>query len=196
MTDNTTYKHNVFAQHGASNHSDVEREANDFYATKPEAVVELLNVEEFSKHIWEPCCGQGHISKVLESSGYKVMSTDLIDRGYGVSSVDILEVTKPVHDIDIITNPPYKLANEIVRKCMTLIDDGRKCAMLLKLLFLESQQRKILFEEYPPKYVYVFSKRTNCAKDGDFDKYKSSAVAYAWFVWEKGSTTETILRWI
>ena len=196
MNNTVKIKHNVFAQHGASNHSDTEREENDFYATHPDAVLDLLSLEKFNSCIWEPCCGQGHISKVLESSGYKVMSTDLINRGYGIPGIDILGVSKPVHDIDIITNPPYKIADEVVSKCLSLLDNGRKCAMLLKLLFLESQRRKPLFEKYPPKYVYVFSKRTNCAKDGDFDKYRTSAVAYAWFVWEKGSVEETILRWI
>jgi len=36
----------------------------------------------------------------------------------------------------------------------------------------------------------------NCAKNGDFEKYTSSAVAYAWFVFEKGYKGDTIVRWI
>ena len=68
--------------------------------------------------------------------------------------------------------------------------------MFLRLLFLESQSRRKLFEKQPPKTVYVFSKRVNCAKNGDFVTYDSSAVAYAWFVWEKGYTGETVVKWI
>ncbi len=47
-----------------------------------------------------------------------------------------------------------------------------------------------------PKTVYVSSSRLNCAKDGNFDLYTSSAIAYAWFVWEKGYQGDTIVKWI
>ena len=71
--------------------------------------------------------------------------------------------------------------------------------MFLKLQFLEGKARRALFEKYPPKCVYVASGRLLCAKNGDFEKMKSgggSAVAYAWFVWQKGYTGETVIRWI
>lgn len=68
--------------------------------------------------------------------------------------------------------------------------------MFLKLQFLEGKQRKELFKKYPPKVVYVSSSRLICAKNGDFSEYKSSAVAYAWFVWEKGFKGDPIIKWI
>lgn len=71
-----------------------------------------------------------------------------------------------------------------------------KVAMFLKIQFLESQERWELFKEYPIKTVYVATKRLNCAKDGDFDEHVSSAVCYAWFVWEKGYKGDTIVKWI
>ena len=73
----------VFAVLGASNHSTNEREENDYYATDPIAMELLLDIEQFSPEVWECACGEGHLSKVLESRGYHVMSTDLIDRGLG-----------------------------------------------------------------------------------------------------------------
>ena len=45
------------------------------------------------------------------------------------------------------------------------------------------------------EYMY-FPKRLNCAKNAEFEKYKSSAIAFAWFVWEVGYTGITELRWI
>ena len=68
--------------------------------------------------------------------------------------------------------------------------------MFLKLQFLEGKARKSLFKKYPPKVVYVSSARLLCAKNGEFEKYPSSAVAYAWFVWEKGFTGDPIIKWI
>ncbi len=67
--------------------------------------------------------------------------------------------------------------------------------MFLKVLFLEGKARKELFNKYPPKTVYISSSRINCAKNGDFDTYTSSAIAYAWFIWEKGYCGETIIKW-
>ena len=74
---------------------------------------------------------------------------------------------------------------------------GAKVAMLLKLTFLEGRERRALFRDYPPKRVYVSSRRIMCAKNGDFASMtgKSSAMAYAWFVWEKGYKGETVVRW-
>ena len=76
------------------------------------------------------------------------------------------------------------------------IDEGRKVCMFLKVLFLEGQKRKKLFEKYPPQTVYISSSRINCAKNGNFATYNSSAIAYSWFVWQKGYKGETVIKWI
>ena len=94
----------VFAQHDRAEH--------DYYATSPEAVEELLKVEQFSPKVWECACGEGHISKVLEAHGYEVISTDLIDRGFGDGYVDFLKTETTNIPYDIVTNPPYKFAKE------------------------------------------------------------------------------------
>ena len=73
----------VFKTLGSSSHTADERAANDYYATDPQAVEMLLALESFAPLIWEPACGEGHISKVLTANGYEVISTDLIYRGYG-----------------------------------------------------------------------------------------------------------------
>ena len=73
----------VFTTLGSSNHVPEERKAFDYYATDPKAVEMLLELEQFSPVIWEPACGEGHISKVLQAHGYQVISTDLVYRGFG-----------------------------------------------------------------------------------------------------------------
>ena len=186
----------IFSTLGASNHTDKERQTEDFYATDPRAVELLLQQEKFSPKIWECACGQGHISKVLEAHGYQVRSTDLIDRGYG-ERMDFLYLNSESWDGDIITNPPYSLATEFVYQALDCVNNGQKVAMFLRLLFLEGQARRMLFEVFPPKVVYVFSSRMLCAQNGDFQKENyRSAVAFAWFVWEKGYVGQTIIKWI
>lgn len=190
----------IYKTLGASNHTDKEREEHDFYATDPIAVDKLYATGELTcKNIWECACGEGDLSKRLEDFGYTVKSTDLIDRGYGESGVDFLAQTK-VFNGDILTNPPYKYAMDFALKGLDLVEDGHKVFMFLKLTFLEGKKRfDELFSKYPPKKIYVFSQRVLCAKNGDFEGMKAgggSAVAYAWYVWEKGYTGDTIIKWI
>lgn len=97
---------------------------------------------------------------------------------------------------DIITNPPYKYALEFVEQALNSVQPGRKVAMFLKLQFLESKGRKQFFLHNPPKKVYVSSSRLIYAINEEFEKYPSSAIAYAWFVWEKGFQGDTIIKWI
>lgn len=180
---------------GARNYALNERETNDYYATEPKALELLLELETFSPVIWECACGEGHLSEVLKENGYTVISSDLIDRGYGHGGVDFLKSTK-AFDGDIITNPPYKYAQEFVEHALEVVTDGHKVVMFLKVQFLEGKARKELFNKYPPKTIYVSSSRLRCAMNGDFEKYaKSNAVAYAWFIWEKGFQGDTVVRW-
>lgn len=190
---------NVFRQLGSTNHSLTDREENDFYATDPLATYLLCEKERFSTTVWEPYVGMGHIAEVLKQCGYNVKCSDIVDRGYvsgGVNLQDFLAVDITNNKFDIVTNPPYKLAGEFAKHALDISVDGVKVAMFLKIQFLESAERYELFKQYPPKYIYVASKRLNCAKDGDFDKYTSSAICYAWFVWIKGFDGEPTIRWI
>lgn len=191
--DWTGNKATTFAILGASNHSKLTREVNDYYATDPKAVELLLEKEKFSNKLLEPSCGEGHISKVLQDAGYQVESYDLVDRGFGTVK-DFFTVEK--FDGNIITNPPYKIALDFVKHSLEIIPDGNKVAMFLKIQFLESKSRRIFFDEFPPKKIYVASSRLICAMNGEFDKYKSSAACYAWFIWEKGYTGKPEIDWI
>ncbi len=195
MKDWSGNGNSLYVCNGASNHSDSLREENDYYATDPKAVEFLLEREKFTEYVWECACGEGHMAEVLKSHKYKVKTSDIIDRGYpNTEIIDFLHTTKS--DMDIITNPPYKKAKEFVEHALSIVSDGNKVAMFLKLTFLEGQARKKLFSKYPPKTIYVFSKRIKCAKNGDFEQISSSAVAYAWFVFEKGFDGDPIIKWI
>ena len=182
--------HNVQGCLGVSPNN--EREEHDYYATEPAAAEWLLKLVDLAPDIWECACGEGHLSKVFENAGKNVLSTDLIDRGYGYGGVDFLILRDTSYHGDIVTNPPYKHAEEFIYKALDIVDEGRLVCMFLKVQFLEGQKRRKLFAKYPPKYVYVSSARLRCGKNGVFS---DSMVAYAWYVWEKGYNGETVLRW-
>ena len=184
----------IFKALGASSHADHERQSDDYYATEPKATEWLCRLEQFEGRILEPSCGEGHMSEVLKAAGYEVVSRDLVARGYG-EVADFLAIDNQVWDGNIVTNPPYKFAQEFVEKALSIIPEGKKVAMFLKLQFLEGKARRSLFRSTPPIRIWVSSSRLKCAMNGDFEAYGSSAVAYAWFVWEKGYKGETTVKW-
>lgn len=187
-------KGTTFRTLGASNHADHERQKEDYYATEPAATEWLLKFEQFSGPILEPACGEGHISEVLIRGGYNVTSRDIIDRGYG-EVADFLFFNNEKWQGDIVTNPPYSLAQQFIEKALSMVDDGHKVAMFLKLQFLEGKGRGQLFDEQPPVRVWVSRSRLKCAINGDFEHVGGSATAYAWFVWEKGFKGYPEIRW-
>src|SRR5574344_817728 len=163
--DWTGNSNSIYKTLGASNHTDKERETNDFYATEGRAAELLLEVEKFTPTIWENAVGTGDLADVFIKNGYKVRVSDIIDRGYpNTEIIDFLTYNEPI-DTDVITNPPYKIALPFVDHCLDLAQDGIKVAMFLKLQFMEGKQRKKLFEKYPPKTIYVSSSRIDCAKN-------------------------------
>lgn len=183
--------HSVCGCLGAHNECKEDREENDFYATQPIAAEWLIKLENLDNNIWECACGQGHLGKVFEEHGYNVLATDLIDRGYGQGGVDFLK-SDGLFIGDIVTNPPYKYAQEFIEHALSLIPDGYKVCMFLKVQFLEGKARRKLYTNCPPRTVYISSSRIQCGRNGDF---KGSMVAYAWYVWEKGYKGDTVLKW-
>ena len=168
--------------------SHIDRPDDDYYKTPEWAIKLLLQYKEFHGEIWEPACGDGAISKFLPGG---VISSDLYDRGFGVGGVDFLNETRTVDHI--VTNPPYKIAQEFVEHSLQCARG--KVAMLLKLAFLEGQRRKPFFEKTPLRTVYVFSKRVDFGRGNEPGK-GSGLLAYAWFVWEIGYCGKPTIAWL
>jgi predicted nucleic acid-binding Zn ribbon protein len=85
-----------------------ERQEQNFYPTPAWVTEALLRTVRLPKGIWEPCCGNGAMARVLEAHGHHVVGTDLVDRGYGEGGRDVLmESRLPDGVTAIVTNPPY-----------------------------------------------------------------------------------------
>lgn len=197
MKENSN-KESIYKMLGASNHTEEERQKEDYYATDPIAVELLLDLETFNKDVWECACGEKHMSNVLEKRGFNVRSSDIIKRCDDIEEYDFLNNENIEWKGDIITNPPYKYAEEFVYKALQIIPTGNKVAMFLRLQFLEGKKRKQLFTNFPPSKVLISSSRIICAKNADFEKMKQgggSAVAFAWIIWEKGFKGDPIIKW-
>jgi len=165
------------------------RAVADFYPTPSFAVEELLKRETFEGTIWECASGNGAIAKFFPNC----MASDIRigDSIYGEKGIDFLQTYRKVDNI--ITNPPYKYAQEFVERA--LFCSQKKVAMLLKLVFLESISRKKLFDRKLLKTVYVFRRRLKIYADGKLGK-NSGLIAYAWFVWDKNYNGLPMIDWI
>ncbi|MFG1462292.1 hypothetical protein V5F77_05275 [Xanthobacter sp. DSM 24535] len=178
-------------------HSLADRK-DDFYATPPEAVRGFLAAEsEFlPRRLWEPACGDGAIVLPLRAAGYDVQASDLVDRGCpdSASREDFLMPFAVPMDIGgIVTNPPFKLAAEFVDRSLTI---APYVAMLLRLSFLESATRKDWFQAGPLARVHISSRRMPMMhRDGWEGPQASSAIAFAWFVWDRRHIGRPELHW-
>lgn len=194
--------HNVLTTLGTKDGTNPDRQKDDFYATDPKATQMCLN--ELEKYydtslweVWEPAAGMGHISNTLKSSkNIKVVKeSDLVDRGIGATIEDFLKTESMGNANVIFTNPPYKIAEDFLNHFLEIADDNDLYIFLGRIQFLEGKARRKIFDKNPPKYVFVHSERINCWKDGKEVK-ESSAMCYAWYVFEKGYKGDTIVKWL
>ena len=173
---------------GANNHSDTVRAKNDFYATDPIALKSLIDDcgVKFSSTVLEPCAGNGHLSEVLKEYGYDVISKDLEQREYPLDGTWDFLKTGEKYDCDIVTNPPYKYAEDFVVKGLDMIPQDKSVYVFVKLQFLEGKSRRIsLYNNKYLRQVWVSTKRIKCGLNGDFSSISSSAVCYAWMRFSK-----------
>ena len=159
-----------------------------YYATPPEAVDYLMDREDFVGDIWEPCSGDGSISRVLESREHIVHSSDLRDDEsiYGRRAVNVFDITRMAN---AVTNPPFRDALSIAEH-LTRIAEG-KVAMLLRNDFIGSQVRRPFLERHPPARQYPLPKRPAFLIGGDMRRRQSARWDCSWFVWVRGHTSCT-----
>tara|TARA_R110000765_G_scaffold151673_1_gene254313 strand:+ start:7 stop:741 length:735 start_codon:yes stop_codon:yes gene_type:complete len=201
-TQNTT--HAVMSQR----HED--KDSLDYFPTPPWATRALFQevlkhpdfnifprIEKFDGSCLEPACGGGHMVKVLQEYFLNVQSCDIADYGQDRIQDFLALESKDTYDF-IVTNPPFNLAEEFVRKALPIT---RQCvAIFARTQFMESIGRyERLFKPNPPHVIAQFSERVPIVK-GRLSATASTATSYAWFIWRgtAGSphTAQTKLFWI
>lgn len=142
----------------------------------------------------EPATGRGHMSKVLWETFSDVHSSDVADYGYAPRT-DFLSGIYPENRFDwVITNPPFRLAEEFVRIGLKVARVG--VAMLVRTVFIESVGRhERLYKPHPPLRMAQFTERVPMVK-GRLDKKASTATGYCWVIWAKEHSGDTQLVWI
>jgi hypothetical protein len=161
-----------------------QRNKSDFYQTPLSMTRQLLEVEKFIEPILEPASGKQAIVKVLKESFSNVIFYDIETNFFN-------EKKKYA---SIITNPPFSLAGEFIKKAKETAD---KIAMLLPLSYLHGQKR---FEEkifQNLKCIYVFTRYPMLTDDIREDgKYTTGMQVYAWFIWEINYNKPAVIKWL
>jgi hypothetical protein len=207
---------NLRAAVGTASATAEERGLN-FYETPAEATHALLVLERFEDQIWEPACGKGAISRVLEAAGYQVHLSDIKNRDCADQNgelqrvLDFLHLRRAkAHDgvpgvfkgrPDIVTNPPYGTElNAFVAHALRE-HQPRKMALLLNLNFIcgfNDPDRNFVMDDMRPARIHVFTRRLPMMhRDGWTGAEASSRMNTAWFVWEQPherSARETVIN--
>jgi hypothetical protein len=180
-------------------HAPLSERKDDLYETPPVAVHALLRVGALSKPpavIWEPACGPGSIVKTLRGAGYTVFASDLRNYGCPDSKAEwdfLFERSAPPGVEAIVTNPPFKLGDEFVTHALEL--GIPKVVMLLRLQFLESERRSSILDGGHLAWIFPFRNRLPMMHRVGWDGPKaSSAMSFAWFLWDAAHRGETKLR--
>jgi hypothetical protein len=142
---------------------------------------------------WDPACGEHDMARPLGEYFKAVIASDIAPYSGGHLVEDFLWPTDSRADW-IITNPPFRLADQFARTAIER--SSRGAALLVRSAFLEGIARlSDLFEPYPPSDILQFSERLPMVK-GRVDREASSATAYCWVVWRKRAPTGTHFRWL
>lgn len=173
---------------------------DDLYETPEVATLALLRVEKLPQNLWEPACGRGAITAVLRAAGHIVTAGDLVDYGAEDSHCRrdfLMERSAPPGCEAIVSNPPYKLADQFVEHGLSLVP---KVVMLLRLAFLESARRSPILDGGQLARVHVFRNRLPMMhRDGWDGPTTGSSMCFAWFVWDRshcGPTELYRISWV
>jgi hypothetical protein len=173
-------------------HTNQER-GLDLYETPPAAVEALLRAETLPLCVWEPAAGRGAIVRVLRAHGHTVVASDVFDYGFPLDFIsDFLTTALPPKGCGaILTNPPFQIITKFTRHALDLVP---RVYLLCRLAFLETQGRTDILERRGLARIHVFRERLPMMhRDGWTGKKASSAIAFAWFVWDRGHRGPAIL---
>lgn len=167
---------------------------DDLYETPPDAVFALLKHMPIQEPVWEPCAGRGAISRILIQYGHTVTAQDLCSHAgadeYITPRIDFLmETVAPARLI--ITNPPYKLADEFVRRGLYL---GCTFVALLRLVAIEGAGRSDIMSKC--RHIYAGIERLPMMHRDQWDgpQVQTSSTPFAWFVFDPNWTGMTTLQ--
>jgi hypothetical protein len=161
----------------------------------------LFNDDKFNKNlnILDPCAGGDKINPMsypYALNKYMINSNQLTTLDIREDSLSSIKGNYLTMEFDkkfdlIITNPPFNIAIDVIRKSFEVANDGGIIIMLLRLNFFGTKERKPFFDNNMPVHTFVHHKRIS------FLKGATDSIEYMHTVWIKGiNQNHTILTLI
>ena len=176
----------------------------DFYET-PEwatkkALDAMLTDGILTKHdfIYEPCCGAGAITDVLEACGFKnIKKSDIqiADCIKGEKGIDVYDIEDNACEV-VFTNPPYDRMTKDNMLAEFQRIASKKVILLLNIFFLASKERKPILENSHLRHIYIHSDRVTMYPYGEEKPKNGGTKMFAWYVWDKEYDGKPTLSWI
>lgn len=124
--------------------------------------------------IWEPACGTGRIVRVLEAEGYQVAASDILDGTNFLTPGS----EPPFHWQAVVTNPPYSLKPQFIRRCYDL---GKPFALLVPVETIGTGAVQRMMETYGCELL-LLDKRVNFYMPNKGNA-GSAQFPVLWFCW-------------
>lgn len=177
--------------------SGYQRTDHDFYATPAWVTAALLKHVTLRGPVWEPCCGDGAMARVIEADGHAVHATDLSDFGFGQAGLDFFSCEQfPEGCQAMVTNPPYgdggvnqratnvsKSMLRFVQHAIQLTEQTNgQLALLVRFQWMAGKRASELITSGPLDTVVALTKRITW-----FDRGKETNQGqhhHAWLFWD------------
>lgn len=158
------------------------RRKHDFYETPPHYLDALLSlIDVGGKDIFEPCVGEGMISKRLIEAGADVFTNDIDRKRKADTHKDATSPSAWLENYDWgITNPPFGFVNEITANGLA---NCTNYVTLARLSFLEpTDDRRVLYDTWGDPDMLIVLPRYSF-RENDKGKPATDSVTCAWIGW-------------
>jgi hypothetical protein len=175
-------------------HSGYERVVGDFYVEPRWLVERLLGKETFTGRCSTLPADPAPSSRSAATTASMPKAADIADRGFGMVR-DLFSVAEPLDNV--VSNPPFGIAEAMIRYLLPLIRPGGKMALVLRTAFLEGGCRDALYATMPPRRIWVSKSRASMppgVMGAARDRHgaiiqppgRGSTICFAWFIFEPG----------
>jgi hypothetical protein len=173
------------------------RTNHDFYPTPAWVTAALLQHVKLRGPVWEPCCGDGAIARMIEAQGTGVFASDIVDHGFGESGVDFFACHEfPAGCQAMVTNPPYgeggpvpsgnkasKALLQFVRHALDLTQRAHgQLALLVRFQWIAGKRASDLISSGPLDSVLALTRRITWFDLGE--KTNQGQHHHAWLFWD------------
>lgn len=178
-----------------------ERDEYDWYVEPFECSLALISELQITGRIWDPAVGSGRILHSASQLGCTTVGSDVVKRSELCDfTSDFLAITEcPEYD-HIVSNPPFGVAEDFVRKAIEILTEGQTASMLLPLVWMAGfSKKRDWLPTSPLAHIMPMSPRPSMPPGRVIQqgqKPGNGTKDFAWFVWRKGYQGDPSIRFL